>query len=84
MKIPDPVVDPSSLLAERERLTLSSDKAGAALGWSPRFNLEETIAWTADWYGLAIGSEFDPTMFTIEQITRYLERASRTPPTSRL
>lgn len=35
---------------EAAMLRLSAAKAGAVLGWRPRLNFDDSVAWTADWY----------------------------------
>lgn len=55
---------------EAPRLTLSSDLARVALGWSPRLDLDATLAWTAEWYAAWRAGD-DPTDLTLGQIERY-------------
>ena len=66
------VRDPSPQPAEARALTLSSALAGQALGWRPRLDMRESIAWTADWY-LAHSAGEDMVAFSEAQIARYRE-----------
>jgi CDP-glucose 4,6-dehydratase len=51
-------------------LKLDSSKAQARLGWRPRLEIGETIAWVVEWYrGAHEGA--DPRALTLEQIRRY-------------
>jgi CDP-glucose 4,6-dehydratase len=56
--------------AEAQALTLSSDLAGRALGWRPRLPLEESLAWTADWYRRYRAGE-NMLEFSRDQIAEY-------------
>jgi CDP-glucose 4,6-dehydratase len=64
------ISDSSPHPAEAAALTLSSGLAGRALGWHPRLDLRETLAWTADWY-LAHSAGEDMLAFSEAQILRY-------------
>jgi CDP-glucose 4,6-dehydratase len=64
--------DPSPHPAEAAALTLSSGLAGRSLGWHPRLDIHETLAWTADWY-LAHSAGEDMLAFSESQILRYVE-----------
>jgi CDP-glucose 4,6-dehydratase len=55
---------------EAQALTLASDLAAQALGWRPRLNIHESLAWTADWYS-AYEAGDDMLSFTESQILRY-------------
>jgi CDP-glucose 4,6-dehydratase len=61
-------------LPEKQSLALDSSLAERVLGWSPRLDLAETIAWTASWYrGFAEGK---PAADLVDaQISRYFEGA---------
>jgi CDP-glucose 4,6-dehydratase len=61
---------------EAQLLHLDSSKARRALGWRPRLNLDEAIAWTVDWYK-ASQRGADMQAFTLDQISRY-QRAAAT------
>jgi len=64
--------DPSPHPAEAAALTLSSGLARRSLGWHPRLDIHETLAWTADWYLAHSGGE-DMLAFSEAQISRYRE-----------
>jgi len=57
---------------EAATLTLRSELAGERLGWQPRLAMDETIAWTADWYK-AHRDGADMRAFSRAQIDRYEE-----------
>ncbi len=60
---------------EAGRLNLVTDKAFHALGWQPRWNFEQTLQETVEWYRVA--SQLPPTAttafrhLTLQQIQRY-------------
>jgi CDP-glucose 4,6-dehydratase len=55
---------------EARFLRLNCDKAKSRLGWRPRMNIEQALAWTVQWYkGFQQGD--DIRMLTENQITRY-------------
>jgi CDP-glucose 4,6-dehydratase len=57
-------------LHEARALSLDCAKAHARLGWRPRLTLEDTLAWTVDWYrSLAEGA--DAYTLTNAHIERY-------------
>ncbi|MGL4243040.1 MAG: CDP-glucose 4,6-dehydratase [Beijerinckiaceae bacterium] len=56
-------------------LTLAIDLAREALGWRPRLSMEDTVRWTADWYG-AWRSGADMRDVTHRQIAAYEALAS--------
>jgi CDP-glucose 4,6-dehydratase len=58
---------------EARALTLSSTLASCAIGWRPLLDLEESLAWTADWY-LADQAGRDMQAFTLAQLWEYLGR----------
>jgi CDP-glucose 4,6-dehydratase len=64
--------------AEAQALTLSSALAGHALGWRPRLDMRESIAWTADWY-LAHSAGEDMVAFSAAQIAGYRDLMRRAP-----
>jgi CDP-glucose 4,6-dehydratase len=62
--------------AEAQALTLSSALAARALGWRPRLAIEESLAWTADWYRAhAAGQSMQE--FTRTQIACYSNLAEQ-------
>lgn len=55
---------------EAGRLTLSSAKARACLGWAPRWDFAETVARTIHWYK-SVEAGADPKAVTLEQIQAF-------------
>jgi CDP-glucose 4,6-dehydratase len=55
---------------EAAALTLSSELAYGALQWQPRLKLDESLAWTADWYKAYAAGE-DMVKFSEAQIMEY-------------
>ena len=70
------VRDPAPQPPEAQALTLSSALAGHALGWHPRLDIRDSLAWTADWY-LAHSAGENMVTFSEAQIARYLELMQR-------
>jgi len=64
------VQDPGEHPKEAAALTLSSGLATRALGWAPCLDIDETLAWTADWYA-AHQQGADMAGFSFAQITAY-------------
>jgi CDP-glucose 4,6-dehydratase len=63
---PDPGAHPKEALA----LTLSSTLAAESLDWRPRLEVNEALAWTADWYhAYAVGENM--LKFSEAQIAQY-------------
>ena len=60
--------------AEAPALTLTSELAARTLGWSPRLTIEQSLAWTADWYRAHAAGE---TMlnYSRDQLSRYRQIA---------
>ena len=63
-------LDASDHPAEARALTLSSALAERALGWRPRLEIGEALAWTADWYR-AYAAKENMVSFSQMQIARY-------------
>lgn len=61
---------PGHLPPEAATLTLASDLAKSALGWEPRLSMQDTVEWTADWYG-AHRNGLNMKTHTLDQIARY-------------
>jgi CDP-glucose 4,6-dehydratase len=59
----------SSALHEAQTLILDNGKIKKELGWQPRYNADEAIRLTAEWYA---DKEHSVTEKTIEQINHYL------------
>lgn len=57
--------------AEEMTLRLDVSKAASQLGWTPRLQVREAIAWVADWYR-AFHSGADARTLTASQIARYV------------
>jgi CDP-glucose 4,6-dehydratase len=55
---------------EAHYLKLDSSKSRMQLGWKPRLDLEDTLAWLIDWYQ-AHASNADMREFTLQQISQY-------------
>lgn len=64
------VEDPDPQPPEAQVLTLSSALAERALGWRPRLDIDEALAWTADWYRAQAAGE-DVRALSLAQIARY-------------
>jgi CDP-glucose 4,6-dehydratase len=62
--------DASDHPVEAPALTLSSALAERALGWHPRLEIGDALAWTADWYA-AFAAEENMVSFSRTQIARY-------------
>ena len=58
---------------EAGALTLSSALAKRSLGWRPKLTIEESLSWTADWYGAHLRGD-DMLAFTQAQIAQYRSR----------
>jgi len=70
--------DGASHPAEAGALTLSSTLAAHALAWRPVLNIEESLAWTADWYQARAAGR-DMRAVSAAQLAAYRERLGRTP-----
>ena len=57
---------------ESHVLTVDSSKARARLGWRPRLDHRNTVAWTVEWYK-AHAASADMAAYTQRQIHRYQE-----------
>jgi CDP-glucose 4,6-dehydratase len=66
---------PGTLLPEKQNLELDSRLAERTLGWSPRLNQSETIAWTASWYR-SFAEGRNAADLVDEQISLYQQLAS--------
>jgi CDP-glucose 4,6-dehydratase len=65
--------------AEAPHLTLASDLAWRTLGWTWSLDLEQSLAWTADWYRAQRAGE-NMLEVTLSQLHRYREiRRARVP-----
>lgn len=65
--------DAASHPVEPRALTLSSTLAERSLHWRPRLGLQESLCWTADWYGARAKGE-NMLAFTERQLADYRER----------
>ena len=61
---------------EAQMLTLDWSKAAARLDWHPLLPLDESLAWTAEWYSRWRKGE-PMRAFTLQQLSLYRERAAR-------
>jgi CDP-glucose 4,6-dehydratase len=52
-------------------LNLSVEKASRLLDWKPRWNFEETIKRTVNWYELVNAQKMAPLEITIMQISEF-------------
>lgn len=64
------IVDGGKHPPEAGHLTLDHALAGESLGWRPRLGLDDTIAWTAQWYRDWRTGE-DARTLTLSQIDQY-------------
>ena len=58
---------------ETPALRLDASRARETLGWRPRLDLEQTVAWTVDWYRAYTRGD-DVRELTLAQIAAYEER----------
>jgi CDP-glucose 4,6-dehydratase len=63
-------IDPGPHPHEAGFLSLDSSKARAQLGWTPRWDLEETLAAIVEWHSGVSGGA-DPRALTLAQIERF-------------
>ena len=63
-----------SVQHESRMLELDSTKATVELDWSPRFDTEEAIAYTVDWYKKVLVEEKDPLEVTRDQVLEFFEK----------
>lgn len=63
--------DSKDKLHESKLLLLNNAKAKQHLGWSPKYNSQEAIAMTANWYKNFYNSESNVHSFSLEQIKAY-------------
>jgi CDP-glucose 4,6-dehydratase len=69
---------PGAHPAEAIALTLSSTLARASLAWRPRLSLEQSLAWTADWYRTH-GAGADVREASFAQLSEYQNLMSAQP-----
>jgi CDP-glucose 4,6-dehydratase len=67
--------DAGTHLREARALTLSSALAKSSLGWRPRLSVDESLAWTADWYRAHAAGE-NMTKYSKAQIAQYQSLAA--------
>jgi CDP-glucose 4,6-dehydratase len=70
-------VDEDDSLHETGYLALNCDKARDVLGWQPVLGVDETIAWTAEWYVELLRAPEKIAEVTRQQIHRYEKLARR-------
>jgi CDP-glucose 4,6-dehydratase len=61
---------------EAQFLRLNCDKARRQLGWHPALNLDQTIAWTIEWYRRFYDDCSSPESTTKRQIEDYMRAAN--------
>lgn len=59
---------------EQENLQLNIKKAEKQLNWSPKYNIQETLKLTIDWYKNILFGKKNPTTQTASQISDYLKK----------
>ena len=64
-------------LPEAATLRLSIDKASAALNWAPRWNLDEPVRRTIDWYRASIQPGADMASFCRADIKAYMAQGGQ-------
>lgn len=60
----------SEAVHEARSLRLDITKAAAGLSWSPKLTIDETIAWTVDWYQAWL-NKVEMRAYTLQQIQQY-------------
>jgi CDP-glucose 4,6-dehydratase len=65
--------DAAQDVPETRALSLDATRARTELGWRPVLDLDETLAWTVDWYRGYFGGD-DARERTVAQIAAYEER----------
>ena len=60
-------------LHEANLLVLNTDKARKILGWKPKYNIDESLKSTVDWYKNFYDKSTDMYEFTMRQIQNYEE-----------
>jgi CDP-glucose 4,6-dehydratase len=63
---------------EAHQLRLDCGKARIQLGWSSRFNIQEALSWSAEWYKMFYGnaSQSELLDFTTRQICQFMDRSN--------
>jgi len=56
---------------EAKFLSLDNSKSKMLLGWEPRWNLEEALSYTIEWYGAYYSTRKDMQDFSLYQIEQY-------------
>lgn len=65
------VIDADDSLHETGYLALNCTKAREQLNWQPALNVEDTIAWTTEWYGALLHYPASVAELTQRQICQY-------------
>jgi CDP-glucose 4,6-dehydratase len=60
---------------EARLLRLDCEKASRRLGWSPVLTLQQTLAWTIDWYRRFYDDPVSAKSFTRKQVEEYMKAA---------
>lgn len=58
---------------EAQQLLLNCDKAREQLGWKPRIELDEALAWTVQWYTATAGDQNQSRSACLEQIRAFTD-----------
>jgi CDP-glucose 4,6-dehydratase len=66
-------VEPDASKHEANMLTLDTTKARRQLGWQPRWNFEQTMRATAEWYSVAAADKAAASSVTKRQIETYFQ-----------
>ncbi len=65
------IINQQDNLHEAGLLMLNVDKAKKRLGWEPTLNIDETVAWTLEWYRHFYNKDTDIKDFSVQQIKEY-------------
>ena len=65
-------IDKRKNFIEKAYLNIDSNKSNKILGWQPKYEIEEAINITIEWYDDIIRNKLHPTDKTIQQIQSYL------------
>ena len=66
------IINKNRDLREKKNLDLDSKKSKRKLKWKPVMTIDQTLAFTADWY-LAYKDKEDMYQFTISQIRKFMK-----------
>ena len=66
------IINKNPDLREKKNLDLDSKKSKTNLNWKPVMTIDQTLAFTADWY-LAHKNKKNMYQFTIDQIIKFMK-----------